>query len=101
MENSSRVLWIRVWGIAALQGAITLSWVVYNLYLPIFLVQLGLSHQVAIALLVGENALEALIEPVLGRFSDRQQKSSGSRIPIITIGIVLSSAIFILSLIHI
>ena len=95
MNSSSRVLWIRVWGIAALQGAITLSWVVYNLYLPIFLVQLGLSHQVAIAILVGENALEALIEPFFGRFSDRQQKSFGSRIPIITIGIVLSSAIFI------
>ncbi len=95
MNNSGRVLWIRVWGIAALQGAITLSWVVYNLYLPIFLVQLGLSQQVAIALLVGENALEALIEPVLGRFSDRQQQFLGSRISIITIGIVLSSALFL------
>lgn len=95
MNNSSRVSWIKVWGLAVLQGAITLSWVVYNLYLPIFLVQLGLSHQVAIALLVGENALEALIEPVFGRFSDRQQQSVGSRIPIITIGIVIASALFI------
>lgn len=93
--NNIKVLWIKVWGIAALQGAITLSWVIYNLYLPIFLVQLGLSQKVAIALLVGENALEALIEPIFGRFSDRQQQSFGSRIPIITIGILLSSALFL------
>ena len=93
--NNSRVLWTKVWGIAALQGAITLSWVIYNLYLPMLLVELGLSQKVAIALLIGENALEASIEPIFGRFSDRQQQFFGSRIPIITIGIVLSSALFI------
>lgn len=92
---NSRVLWVKVWGIAALQGAITLSWVIYNLYLPALLVQLGLSPQVAILLLIGENALEALIEPIFGRFSDRQQQHSGSRIPTITIGIVLSSVLFL------
>ena len=93
--NNSQVLWIKVWGIAALQGAITLSWVIYNLYLPILLVQLGLSPKVALALLIGENALEALIEPIFGRFSDRQQQFLGSRIPLITVGIVLSSFLFI------
>lgn len=60
-----------------------------------FLMQLGLSQQVAIALLVGENALEALIEPILGRLSDRQQRSFGSRIPIINIGVILASALFL------
>ena len=93
--NNSQVLWIKVWGIAALQGAITLSWVIYNLYLPILLVQLGLSPKLAIALLIGENALEASIEPIFGRFSDRQQQFLGSRIPLITLGIVLSSFLFI------
>ena len=93
--NNTKVLWIRVWGIAGLQGAITLSWVVYNLYLPILLVQLGLDPKMAIAILIVENALEAVIEPVFGNFSDRQQQRSGTRMPIITIGIILSSALFL------
>ena len=93
--NNAQVLWIKVWGIAALQGAITLSWVIYNLYLPILLIQLGLSSKIAIALLIGENALEAVIEPVFGEFSDRQQQFLGSRIPLITLGILLSSVLFI------
>ena len=93
--NNSRVLWIKVWGIAALQGAITLSWVIYNLYLPILLVQLGLGQKIAIALLIGENLIEALIEQIFGRNSDHQQQLFGSRIPVVTAGIVLSSALFI------
>lgn len=93
--NNSLVLWTKVWGIAALQGAITLSWVIYNLYLPILLVQLGLEPKAAIALLIAENALEALIEPIFGRLSDRKQQFLGSRISIITLGIVLSSALFL------
>ncbi|GAB4532929.1 MAG: SLC45 family MFS transporter [Pleurocapsa sp.] len=94
MENN-RVLWLKVWSIAAVQGAITLSWVIYNLYLSRLLVQLGLTEQVAIAILIGENALEAIIEPVFGGFSDRQQRFLGNRTPIIILGIILSSALFL------
>lgn len=93
--NNNRVLWLKVWGIASVQGAITLSWVIYNLYLPLLLVQLGLSKQLAVALLIVENALEAIIEPVFGGFSDQQHQRFGSRIPIISIGIILSSALFL------
>ena len=91
--NNSHILWSKVWGIAALQGAITLSWVIYNLYLPILLIQLGLAKELAIALLIIENALEAAIEPIFGHISDRQQYTKGNRIPLITIGVVLSSVL--------
>jgi hypothetical protein len=33
------VLWLQVWGLAAVQGAITLTWIIYNLYLPQLLAQ--------------------------------------------------------------
>ena len=89
-----KVLWIKVWGIAAIQGAITLTWVIYSLYFPLFLVQLGLSKELAIALLIVENALESIIEPIFGGLSDRHQQLFGSKIPLISIGIILSSALF-------
>ena len=94
--NSVRVLWVRVWGIAALQGAITLCWVIYNLYLPLLLVQVGLSKELGITLLIIENILEAIIEPAFGWYSDRQLQIRGTKLPIITKGIMLASLLFIL-----
>ena len=89
------ILWAKVWGIAAMQGAITLTWVIYKLYLPLLLVELGLAKGVAVTLLIIENALETLIEPVFGALSDKQQLIFGTRIPIISTGVILSSALFI------
>ncbi len=37
------IIWAKVWGIAATQGTITLSWVIYNIYFPLLLVQFGFS----------------------------------------------------------
>ncbi|MEM9276092.1 MAG: MFS transporter [Cyanobacteria bacterium P01_F01_bin.143] len=94
---SDRVIaWAKVWGVAATQGAITLSWVVYNLYFPVLLVQFGFSTKFAVTVLVVENALEAIVEPVFGAISDNQQEKIGSKIPLISVGIVLSSFFFIL-----
>ena len=90
-----KVLWLKVWGIAAVQGAITLTWVIYNLYFPLLLVELGLSKELALTLLIVENALESIIEPIFGGLADRQQRLFGSKIPIISIGIILSSALFL------
>ncbi|MEM8673730.1 MAG: MFS transporter [Cyanobacteria bacterium P01_G01_bin.67] len=89
------ILWAKVWGIAAMQGAVTLAWVIYKLYLPLLLVELGLAKELALTLLVIENALEILVEPIFGWFSDRQQQVSGSRLTIISIGAILASALFI------
>ena len=46
MSSSSvgqRVLWLQVLGLAAVQGAISLTWVIYNLYLDDLLLTLGFS----------------------------------------------------------
>jgi MFS family permease len=79
-------LWIKVWGIAAVQGSITLTWVIYNLYFPLLLVEFGFSQQSAITILIVENALASIAEPIFGELSDRQQRLFGSKIPLISLG---------------
>lgn len=90
-----RVLWWRVGGITAVQGAITLTWVIYALYLPQLLEQLGFAKELAIVLLTVEHALEAVIEPISGGLSDRFQRFMGTRFPFIAGGVILASAFFI------
>ncbi len=89
------ILWLQVSGLAALQGAITLTWVIYNLYLPQLLVQFGFSKQLAAGLLIIENALAVVMEPLMGGLSDRAKRWVGSQFPLISAGVVLSSALFI------
>lgn len=96
MIVDTRILWIKVWGIAAVQGSITLTWVIYNLYFPLLLVEFGFSKESAIAILIIENALASIAEPIFGELSDRQQRLFGSKIPLISWGIILSSVLFIL-----
>ena len=95
MNNSKQVLWLQVCGLAMVQGAITLSWVIYNFYLPKLLVQFGFSKSLAISLLILENALAVFMEPLMGSLSDRKQRWFSSRFPFITVGVLLSSALFI------
>jgi MFS family permease len=89
------VLWFQVFGLAVLQGAITLTWVVYNLYLPKLLGQFGFPKEFAIWLLVVENMLAIALEPLMGALSDRARHDLISRYTLITAGVVLSSALFI------
>ncbi len=95
MTNSKQVLWLQVCGLAMVQGAITLSWVIYNFYLPKLLVQFGFSKSLAISLLILENGLAVFMEPLMGSFSDNKQRWFASRFPFITFGVLLSSALFI------
>lgn len=92
--NQTEIRWWRVGGITAVQGSITLGWVIYNLYLPVLLVQWGFSQELAGLLLIIENALEAVIEPIAGDASDRTQQLMGTRLPFIIAGVVLASALF-------
>ena len=89
------ILWGPVWGLALMQGAITLLWVIYNLYLVQLLTQLGFSRGWAVGLLVVENLLAMVIEPVVGTFSDRMQYQIGTRLPIISLGAVLAAGLFV------
>jgi Na+/melibiose symporter-like transporter len=90
-----RILWLQVWGLAAIQGAIALTWVIYNLYLIDLLVLFGFTPGFAVGLLVLENILAAIMEPLMGSFSDDLQHWVGSRFPLIVAGILLASVLFI------
>ncbi len=90
-----KVLWLQVCGLAAVQGAIALTWVIYNLYLAKLLIQFGFPAPLATVLLIIENLLAALMEPLMGSLSDRQQRWLGTRFPLIAFGVVAATATFI------
>lgn len=88
------VLWRQVGGLAAVQAAITLTWMIYRLYVPQLLAGFGfpgLEQPISIL----EDALAVAIEPIIGWLSDKQRQWMGSRFPLISLGIILSSALFI------
>ena len=98
MSNAAvgrRILWFQVLGLAAVQGAISLTWVIYNLYLKDLLLVFGFSAGLATLLLVIENAMGALMEPLMGTFSDQRQHWVGSRFPQIALGMILSAVCFL------
>ncbi len=89
------VLWLQVWGLAAVQGSIALTWVIYNLFLPQLLTQFGFPATLTVGLLIFENLLAAVMEPLMGNFSDRTQRWLGTRFPVIAIGVILAASLFI------
>lgn len=94
--EENKIQWPRIGAIVAVQGTFTLSWVIYSLYLPDLLVQLGFSELLAGTLLIIENGLEAAIEPICGSLSDRSFRNIGTREPWIKLGVILASASFII-----
>ncbi|MDZ8081597.1 MAG: MFS transporter [Nostoc sp. DcaGUA01] len=94
-KSSFNILWVQVWVLAAVQGAITLTWLIYNIYLPQLLTQFGFPASFAVGLLLVENALGAVLEPLMGGLSDRTRRWVGTRFPFISVGVILASALFI------
>ncbi|MDV2990714.1 MAG: hypothetical protein N4J56_000368 [Chroococcidiopsis sp. SAG 2025] len=90
-ELSVEVLWLQVWGLAGLQGAIALTWLIYSVYLPKLLTEFNFPTLVATAIFVVENGLAVVLEPLMGGLSDRDKQQFGSRFPLIAAGIVLAS----------
>jgi Na+/melibiose symporter-like transporter len=94
-QASAQVLWAKVVGLGLVQGAIALMWVIYNLYLVDLLTQVGLPRTLATALLVVENLLAMVMEPLMGSLSDRFQQQLGTRFPLISLGTILAAGAFI------
>ncbi len=94
-KTSPKVLWLQVWGLAAVQGAIALTWVIYNLYLVKLLTSFGFPKGLATIVLIIENILAVVMEPLMGSLSDQAQRWIGTRFPFISVGVILSSALFI------
>lgn len=93
--SQSSILWRLVWGLAAVQASITLTWVIYKLYLAQLLTKFGFTPELAATVLIIENALAIAMEPLMGGLSDRTKQFIGTRFPFISAGVILSSAIFI------
>jgi len=89
------VLWLQVAGLAAVQGAIFLCWVIYKAYLPKLLGKFGFPVELATTLLIVESFLGAVMEPLMGALSDQAQRFLGTRFGFISVGVILSSALFI------
>lgn len=94
-KSQPSILWVQVWALAGLQAAITLTWLVYNLYLPKLLTQFGFPPSLAASILVLETTLGMILEPVMGGLSDQSFRWVGSRFPLISAGVILASSLFI------
>ena len=98
--KSTQIRWLQVWCLASVQGAITLSWIAYGAYLPKFIEQVfgyppAQALQFSALLLLLENAIGVIVEPLFGGLSDRWQRWYSSRMPLIVAGAIASTAFFI------
>ncbi|MBE9242350.1 MFS transporter [Synechocystis salina] len=96
MIQHSAVLWRRVWAIALVQGSVTLMWITYRLYLGDLLKSWGFSPEFVVGLLTFEMVLGVVMEPLFGALSDRQQRTLGTRLPLISLGVILAAGFFLL-----
>jgi MFS family permease len=88
--------WYKIISLSALQGAISLTWLVYNIYLPKLLIGYGFSPALAVTLLIVENAIAVILEPLFGSLSDRAFRWVATKFGWISIGVILTSALTIL-----
>ena len=100
IATTERVRWLQVWSLASVQGAISLTWVAYNIYLPKFIEQVfgyptTQAQEFAAVLLLIESAIAVVVEPLFGGLSDRWQRWYSSRMPLIVAGVIAATAIFI------
>ena len=94
-KSQFNILWLQVCGLAGVQGAITLCWLIYNLYIPQLLAEFGFPKSWVVGILIVENALAVVMEPLMGLLSDKMKGRLGTSFPFISFGVILSSALFI------
>lgn len=99
-QASNRVRWLQVWCLASVQGAITLTWIVYALYLPQFIEQVfgyptSQARDFTALILVIESAIAVIVEPLFGSLSDRWQRWYSSRMPFVAAAAIAATALFI------
>ena len=90
------ILWRPVIAVAVVQGAIVLMWVVYNLYLPKLLKDLGYEPSLGLMLLAIEGMLGAVVEPLAGTINDRTLRGFGVQFPLVLGGAMVSAVMFVL-----
>jgi Major Facilitator Superfamily len=85
--------WSKIIGLSTLQGAISLTWLIYNIYLPKLLISYGFSPKLAVLVLIVENAMAMFLEPLFGSLSDRAYRFLVTKFGIIAFGIILTVTI--------
>jgi Major Facilitator Superfamily len=88
--------WYKIVGLAALQGAITLTWLIYNIYLPKLLIGFGFAPGLAVTLLIVENAIAVILEPLFGSLSDRAYRWIATKFGFVSLGVILTATLTIL-----
>ncbi len=88
--------WLKIIGLSTLQGAISLTWLVYNTYLPKLLISYGFSPGFAVVLLIVENAIAVVLEPLFGSLSDRAYRWIATKFGFISLGVILTATLTIL-----
>ena len=96
LQTEVTVLWVRVLGLATLHGAIAVTWLVYNLYLPELLAQFSFPLTLIPLILILENLLAAVVEPAAGAASDQTAKRWYGRFSLISGGVITAAAIFVI-----
>ncbi|TYQ24255.1 MFS transporter [Pseudanabaena sp. UWO311] len=99
-QAPDQVRWLQVWGLASVQGAMTLTWIAYAIYLPQFIEQVfgyptSQAQQFAALILVIENVIAVIVEPLFGGLSDRWQRWYSTRMPFIIAAAIASTALFV------
>jgi Na+/melibiose symporter-like transporter len=94
-NNQSFVLWRQVLSLAAVQGSITLCWIVYHLYLGKLLATLSFPPELVTTVLTIDIIITAVMEPISGELSDRANRWMGTQFPLIALGTIAASVLFI------
>ncbi len=89
------ILWRQLAVLVAMQGTIALLWVIYRLYLPELLTQFGWPLEFGLNLLVIESAIATAMYPLMGILADRHKRRLGTELPLIVVGVILTSALTI------
>lgn len=93
-DTNKAILWQQLWGLAILQAAISFSWTVYFFSQAPILKKFGFGYLIP-TLYIASGALGGIIEPLVGWHSDKIQHKLGSRFPMINLGVILTSLIFL------
>jgi hypothetical protein len=91
----SPVLWVQVIALAGMLAAILFSFMVYGVYQPFLLNRLGFPG-LARDWPIYQGFLGVMVEPALGRLSDKILTRTGSRLPQITVGVTIAGGAFVI-----
>ncbi|MEM9982997.1 MAG: MFS transporter, partial [Bacteroidota bacterium] len=85
--------WRAIWGLAALEGTITIGWLAYEKYQPVLLERFQFTA-LASLLIVAQGIIGALFHPISGKLADWLVKKKGNQFPLIILGIAFAAIIF-------